>query len=217
MNKKREITIVAVISVAVIIIIASALLFAYMPIGSSNRKEINVKSYVGNGNIIIPVKMIKGVYTPHRNGFNSDKSLEELCKLYADKVGAKGKYTVMDNAALLFDEDKNYIQAQLVRFTAEDNKFDYMLHDGSAQLKGYELIVPFYLTVTPDIEFDGSLSLRDDVTFDDVKRYYNMFGEYIQVIDSDDSVITLTGKALDNRTLKINFAKYINVIRYNWL
>lgn len=207
--RKRNI----IISTLVVVILAALGLilgFSLAPIGLSNKKNIDIKSFFGEEKLTLDVKMVRGVYNPDYNGFNSDYTLLELCEMRADKTDGEYSYTYDiygDNAIIYKLKDGNRVAfAELCDISALDKGQKYLFTNGTFRIGETEAIItaPYHLARE---QVWGSavdtIKLNNNIDFNAIIDFYK-FGNYYKTSIGENSL-----------ALELKDNKGIVVIKYN--
>lgn len=180
------------------------------PIGLTNRKKIDIKSFFGDESLTLNVKMVRGVYNPAFNAFNSDCSLLELCEMRIEKTDGEYSYSyeVFDDNAIIYKlkDGKRIAFAELCDISALGKGQKYLLTNGTFRIGETETIIvaPYHLARE---QFWGStvdtIKLSSEIDFNGVVEFYK-FAVYYNVNETEN------GLALDLKDKKGTV-----IIRYN--
>lgn len=208
--RKRNIILISTLVVVILAALGLILGFSLAPIGLSNKKNIDIKSFFGEEKLTLDVKMVRGVYNPDYNGFNSDYTLLELCEMRADKTDGEYSYTYDiygDNAIIYKLKDGNRVAfAELCDISALDKGQKYLFTNGTFRIGETEAIItaPYHLARE---QFWGStadtIKLNNNIDFNAVIDFYK-FGDYYKTSIGENSL-----------ALELKDNKGIVVIKYN--
>lgn len=208
--RKRNIILISTLVVVILAALGLILGFSLAPIGLSNKKNIDIKSFFGEEKLTLDVKMVRGVYNPDYNGFNSDYTLLELCEMRADKTDGEYSYTYDiygDNAIIYKLKDGNRVAfAELCDISALDKGQKYLFTNGTFRIGETEAIItaPYHLARE---QFWGStaytIKLNNNIDFNAVIDFYK-FGDYYRTSIGENSL-----------ALELKDNKGIVVIKYN--
>lgn len=192
--RKRNIILISSIVVVLLAALGLILGFCLSPVGLSNRKNVTVKAMFGGEKLTLDVKMVRGVYNPAYNAFNSDYSLIELCEMRAEKVDGEYSYTydIYGNNAIIYKlkDGERIAFAELCDISALDKGQKYLFTNGSFRIGETETIItaPYHLARE---QFWGNvvnkIKLNNDVDFNAVTDFYK-FGDYYNVTFADNSI-----------------------------
>lgn len=207
---KRNIILISSLVVVLLAALGLILGFSLAPIGLSNRKNITVKAMFGGEKLTLDVKMVKGVYNPDYNGFNSDYTIKELCEMRAEKADGEYSYTYDicgDNAIIYKVKDGNRVAfAELCDVSSLDKGQKYLFTNGTFRLGETEIITtaPYHLARE---QVWGSavdaIKLNNDIDFNAIIDFYK-FGDYYKISIGENSL-----------ALELKDNKGIVVIKYN--
>lgn len=217
MSKKAKIITGVTVGIIAIAIIIVMLVFCFTPVGLNNRKSIRIECY-NSGYVNIPVKMVKGFYSPSMNSFNSDLSTEELCELTVKQTDQDYTYEYElygDNAIIYAISSGTQIGfAELIKLE-EGNRFDYCLMDGNTYCesdKTIDTLFPLHLTLNNNTYiFKQESTLKDNVTFDDIIDFYNTW--FDGNVEVETNRILLTNEK-DNIIIYLAYNQVNNSIVY---
>lgn len=208
--RKRNIILISTLVVVILAALGLILGFSLSPIGTANRKNIDIKSFFGEEKLTLDVKMVKGVYNSDYNGFNSDYTLLELCEMRADKTDGDYTYTYEvygDNAIIYKLKDGNRVAfAELCDISALDKGQKYLFTNGAFRIGETEAIIiaPYHLARE---QFWGSttdtIKLNHNIDFNAIIDFYK-FGDYYKTSIGENSL-----------ALELKDNKGIVVIKYN--
>lgn len=208
--RKRNIILISTLVVVILAALGLILGFSLAPIGLSNKKNIDIKSFFGEEKLTLDVKMVRGVYNPDYNGFNSDYTLLELCEMRADKTDGEYSYTYDiygDNAIIYKLKDGNRVAfAELCDISTLDKGQKYLFTNGTFRIGETEAIItaPYHLARE---QFWGStadtIKLNNNIDFNAVIDFYK-FGDYYKTSIGENSL-----------ALELKDNKGIVVIKYN--
>lgn len=208
--RKRNIILISTLVAVILAALGLILGFTLSPIGLANRKNITVKAMFGGEKLTLDVKMVKGVYNPDYNGFNSDYTIKELCEMRAEKADGEYSYTYDicgDNAIIYKVKDGNRVAfAELCDVSALDKGQKYLFTNGTFRLGETEITItaPYHLARE---QVWGSavdaIKLNNDINFNDIIDFYK-FGDYYKISIGENSL-----------ALELKDNKGIVVIKYN--
>lgn len=216
--RKRNIILISTLVVVILAALGLILGFSLSPIGLSNRKNISINAMFGDEKLTLDVKMVKGIYNPDYNGFNSDYTLLELCKMRADKTNGEYSYTYDiygDNAIIYKVKDGNRVAfAELCDISALDKGQKYLFTNGTFRIGESEITItaPYHLARE---QVWGSavdtIKLNKNVDFNTVADFYK-FGDYYKTSIGEKS---LALELKDNKgTVVINYNAEEHSIHY---
>lgn len=208
--RKRNIILISTLVVVILAALGLILGFSLSPIGLTNRKNITVKAMFGGEKITLDVKMVKGVYNPDYNGFNSDYTITELCEMRAEKADGKYSYTYDiygDNAIIYKVKDGNRVAfAELCDVSALDKGQKYLFTNGTFRIGESEITItaPYHLARE---QVWGSavdtIKLNSNIDFNAIIDFYK-FGDYYKTTIGENSL-----------ALELKDNKGTVVIKYN--
>lgn len=191
---KRNIILISTLVVVILAALGLILGFSLSPIGLSNRKNISINAIFGDEKLTLDVKMVKGIYNPDYNGFNSDYTLLELCKMRADKTNGEYSYTYDiygDNAIIYKIKDGNRVAfAELCDISALDKGQKYLFTNGTFRIGESEITItaPYHLARE---QFWGERSdiikLQKNIGFNAIVEFYK-FGGYYNIAVEDNNI-----------------------------
>lgn len=207
---KRNIILISSLVVVLLAALGLILGFTLSPIGLANRKNITVKAMFGGEKLTLDVKMVKGIYNPDYNGFNSDYTIKELCEMRAEKADGEYSYTYDicgDNAIIYKVKDGNRVAfAELCDVSSLDKGQKYLFTNGTFRLGETEITItaPYHLARE---QVWGSavdaIKLNNDIDFNAIIDFYK-FGDYYKISIGENSL-----------ALELKDNKGIVVIKYN--
>lgn len=215
--RKRNIILISTLVVVILAALGLILGFTLAPIGLSNRKNIDIKSFFGDEKLTLNVKMVRGVYNPEYNAFNSDYSLLDLCEMRAEKIDDEYsyRYEIFGNNAIIYKlKDGNIVAfAELCDISALDKGQKYLFTNGTFRIGETSIIAPYHLARE---QFWGSdidtIKLSHDIDFKSVAEFYK-FGDYYNVAETENSIAF---KLKDNMgTVNIRYNPDEHSIRYS--
>lgn len=191
---KRNIILISSIVVVLLAVIGLILGFSLSPIGLSNKKKIDIKSFFGDESLTLNVKMVRGVYNPAFNAFNSDSTLLELCEMRIEKTDGVYSYSYEicgDNAIIYKLKDGERIAfAEFCDISALGKGQKYLFTNGMFGIGETTIIAPYHLARE---QFWGSvvdtIKLNNDIDFKAITDFYKFGGHYN--ITVEDNQITL--------------------------
>lgn len=192
--RKRNIILISSIVVVLLAVIGLILGFSLSPIGLSNKKNIDIKSFFGDESLTLNVKMVRGVYNPAFNAFNSDSTLLELCEMRIEKTDGEYSYSYEicgDNAIIYKLKDgKRIAFAELCDISALGKGQKYLFTNGIFSIGETSIIAPYHLAREQiwGSEVD-TIKLNNDIDFNAITDFYK-FGDYYS-INVEDNNITL--------------------------
>lgn len=189
---KRNIILISSIVVVLLAALGLILGFSLSPIGLSNKKKIDIKSFFGDESLTLNVKMVKGIYNPDYNGFNSDYTIKELCEMRAEKADGEYSYSYEicgDNAIIYKLKDGERIAfAELCDISALDKGQKYLFTNGMFSIGETTIIAPYHLARE---QFWGSavdtIKLNNDIDFKAITDFYK-FGGYYNITVEDNQI-----------------------------
>lgn len=216
--RKRNIILISTLVVVILAVLGLILGFSLSPIGLSNRKNILINAMFGDEKLTLDVKMVKGIYNPDYNGFNSDYTLLELCKMRADKTDGEYSYTYDiygDNAIIYKIKDGNRVAfAELCDISALDKGQKYLFTNGTFRIGESEITItaPYHL-VREQVWGSAvdTIKLNNNIDFNAIIDFYK-FGDYYKTSIGDNS---LAIELKDNKgTVVINYNAEEHSIHY---
>lgn len=207
---KRNIILISSLVAVLLVALGLILGFTLSPIGLANRKNITVKAMFGGEKLTLDVKMVKGIYNPDYNGFNSDYTIKELCEMRAEKADGDYSYTYDicgDNAIIYKVKDGNRVAfAELCDVSSLDKGQKYLFTNGTFRLGETEITItaPYHLARE---QVWGSavdaIKLNNDIDFNAIIDFYK-FGDYYKTSIGENSL-----------ALELKDNKGTVVIKYN--
>lgn len=190
--RKRNIILISSIVVVLLAALGLILGFCLSPVGLSNRKNVTVKAMFGEDKLTLDVKLVRGVYNPEYNAFNSDYSLIELCEMRAEKVEGEYSYTydIYGNNAIIYKQKdgKRIAFAELCDISALDKGQKYLFTNGMFSIGETTIIAPYHLARE---QFGGSvvdtIKLNNDIDFNAITDFYK-FGDYYSITVEDNRI-----------------------------
>lgn len=190
--RKRNIILISSIVVVILAVIGLILGFSLSPIGLSNKKKIDIKSFFGDESLTLNVKMVRGVYNPAFNAFNSDRTLLELCEMRIEKTDGEYSYSYEicgDNAIIYKLKDGERIAfAELCDISALDKGQKFLFTNGMFSIGETTIIAPYHLARE---QFWGErleiIKLQDNIGFNAIVEFYK-FGAYYNITVEDNSI-----------------------------
>lgn len=190
--RKRNIIMISSIVVVLLAALGLILGFCLSPVGLSNRKNVTVEAMFGEDKLTLDVKLVRGVYNPEYNAFNSDYSLIELCEMRAEKVEGEYSYTydIYGNNAIIYKQKdgKRIAFAELCDISALDKGQKYLFTNGMFSIGETTIIAPYHLARE---QFWGSvvdtIKLNNDIDFNAITDFYK-FGDYYSITVEDNRI-----------------------------
>lgn len=212
---KRNIILISSIVVVLLATLGLILGFSLSPIGLSNKKKIDIKSFFGDESLTLNVKMVKGVYNPAFNAFNSDRTLLELCEMRIEKTDGEYSYSYEicgDNAIIYKLKDGERIAfAELCDISALDKGQKFLFTNGMFSIGETTIIAPYHLARE---QFWGSevdtIKLNNDIDFNAVTDFYK-FGGYYSITVEDNHIMLERNK----EKVAINYNAIEHSIHYS--
>lgn len=196
MTKSKKLLIILPIALLVITLIIVSIVFSTRLIGLTTRKDIRVSAYHNSKVITLPVKMVKGVYSPSVSYFNSDLDVQALCDTVKDTYIVE---IVGSNAIIKDKTQPKLVHAQLVNVSSiPSTTFKYVLIDGGVKINDTIILMPLYMLDEFNFmqPFEGqdkvSAPLHESATWEKIKDFYAI-ENYYQVDKVDDDTIKVTG------------------------
>lgn len=189
---KRNIILISTLVVVILAALGLILGFSLSPIGLSNKKNIDIKSFFGDESLTLDVKMVRGVYNPAFNAFNSDRTLLELCEMRIEKTDGEYSYSYEicgDNAIIYKLKDgKRIAFAELCDISALDKGQKFLFTNGMFSIGETTIIAPYHLARE---QFWGERSdiikLQKNIGFNAIVEFYK-FGGYYNIAVEDNNI-----------------------------
>lgn len=191
---KRNIILISTLVVVILASLGLILGFSLSPIGLSNKKNIDIKSFFGDERLTLDVKMVRGVYNPAFNAFNSDSTLLELCEMRIEKTDGEYSYSYEiygDNAIIYKLKGGERIAfAELCDISALGKGQKYLFTNGTFRIGESEITItaPYHLARE---QFWGERSdiikLQKNIGFNAIVEFYK-FGGYYNIAVEDNNI-----------------------------
>lgn len=189
---KRNIILISSIVVVLLSTLGLILGFSLSPIGLSNKKKIDIKSFFGDESLTLNVKMVRGVYNPAFNAFNSDSTLLELCEMRIENTDGEYSYSYEvcgDNAIIYKLKDgKRIAFAELCDISALDKGQKYLFTNGMFSIGETSIIAPYHLAREQILGSEvDTIKLNNDIDFNAITDFYK-FGDYYSITVEDNQI-----------------------------